>query len=59
VETVNSQLAGRYSAKRIWARDRWHLCHRLIRKILSHAVAMWVNVKAGLPPLQLASLMAA
>lgn len=59
VETVNSQLAGRYSAKRIWARDLWHLCHRLIRKVLSHTVAVWVNVNAGLPPLQFAALTAA
>lgn len=59
VETVNSQLAGRYSAKRLWARDLWHLCHRLIRKILSHTVAVWLNVEAGQPPLQLATLMAA
>jgi hypothetical protein len=59
VETVNSQLAGRYNAKRIWARDLWHLCHRLIRKVLSHTVAVCVGVRAGRPPLQLASLMAA
>jgi hypothetical protein len=59
VETVNSQLAGRYNAKRIWARDLWHLCHRLIRKILSHTVAVWLNVATGQPPLQLAALVAA
>jgi hypothetical protein len=59
VETVNSQLAGRYNAKRIRARDMWHLCHRLIRKVLSHTVAVWVNVNAGRPPLQLAALTAA
>jgi len=59
VETVNSQLAGRYNAKRIWARDQWHLCHRLIRKILSHTVAVWLNVATGRPPLQLAALVVA
>jgi Transposase DDE domain len=59
VETVNSQLAGRYNSKRIRARDLWHLCHRLIRKILSHTVAVWLNVATGRPPLQLAALVAA
>ena len=59
VETVNGQLAGRYWAKRLWARDLWHLCHRLIRKILSHTVAVWLNVIAGLAPLRFADLLAA
>jgi Transposase DDE domain len=59
VETVNSQLAGRYNAKRIWARDLWHLCHRLIRKILSHTVAVWLNVATGQPSLRLAALVVA
>jgi hypothetical protein len=48
-----------YNAKRIRARDLWPLCHRLIRKVFSHTVAVWVNVNAGRPPLQLAALTAA
>lgn len=59
VETVNGQLAGRYNAKRVWARDLWHLCHRVIRKILSHTVGVWLNVIQRQQPLQLAELMAA
>jgi Transposase DDE domain len=59
VETVNGQLAGRYAAKRLRARDLWHLCHRVIRKVLSHTVAIWLNVTAGLPPLRFADLVAA
>jgi Transposase DDE domain len=51
VETVNGQLADRYNVKRTWAKDLWHLCHRLIRKALSHTVMVWVAVKNGLPPL--------
>jgi hypothetical protein len=56
VETVNSQLAERYNIKRTWARDLWHVCHRIIRKVLSHTVAVWVCLRSGLPPLQHANL---
>jgi hypothetical protein len=34
IETVIGQLAERFHAKRTWARDLWHLCHRLGRKAL-------------------------
>jgi Transposase DDE domain len=51
LETVNGQLAERYGVKRTWARDLWHLCHRLIRKILSHTVMIWVAVSRGIAPL--------
>jgi hypothetical protein len=56
IETVNGQLAGRYHAKRTWAKDVWHLCSRVLRKILSHTVAAWVNVSRGHRPLDFASL---
>lgn len=56
VETVNGQLAGRYNVKRVWARDRWHLCHRVGRKILSHTVMVWVAVQNLRPPLSFAEL---
>ncbi len=59
VATVNGQLTDRYRVKRLWARDLWHLCHRVIRKILCHTVAVWLNVTAGLPPLRFADLLAA
>jgi hypothetical protein len=52
IETVNGQLAERYNIKRTWARDLWHLCHRLIRKVLSHTVAILLNLRAGHQPLQ-------
>jgi hypothetical protein len=51
IETVNGQLAERYGVKRTWARDQWHLCHRLVRKILSHTALIWVAFHNGLPPL--------
>ena len=56
IETVIGQLAERFHAKRTWARDLWHLCHRLTRKALSHTAAMVLNCRAGNPPLQLALL---
>jgi hypothetical protein len=57
VETVNGQLADRYRVKRLWARDLWHLCHRLIRKALCHTFAVWLNVTTGLAPLRFADLL--
>jgi hypothetical protein len=59
LETVNGQLAERYNVKRPWAKDRWHLCHRLIRAILSHTVLVRVTVRAGIAPLSFDRLLAA
>jgi hypothetical protein len=57
IDTVFSQLTGRYSVKRVWARDLWHLTGRLLRKILSHTVAFLLNHRMGNPPLQLSKLL--
>jgi hypothetical protein len=57
IDTVFSQLAGRYSVKRVWARDTWHLVSRLLRKVLSHTVAFLLNHQMGNPPLQLSKLL--
>jgi hypothetical protein len=59
VETTIGQLTERFHCKRTWARDLWHLRNRLIRKILSHTVAVLLNVRMGNPPLQLEHLLAA
>jgi hypothetical protein len=53
IETVIGQLAERFHCKRTWARDLWHLCHRLGRKVLSHTAALVLNLRAGNPPSQL------
>jgi hypothetical protein len=58
VETTNGQLAERYAIKRTWAKDLWHLCHRVIRKVLSHTALVLVNLWAGHQPLQLDALAA-
>jgi hypothetical protein len=44
IETAASQLVGRYHIKRIWARDTWHLTSRILRKTLSHSLAILLNV---------------
>jgi hypothetical protein len=57
IDTVFSQLTGRFSIKRVWARDLWHLMSRLVRKVLSHTVAFLLNHRMGHPPLQLSKLL--
>ncbi|HYQ82805.1 MAG TPA: transposase [Rubrobacter sp.] len=48
IETVISQLVERYHAKRVRARDLWHLGSRWWRKILSHTLAVYLCQEAGL-----------
>jgi hypothetical protein len=57
IDTVFSQLVGRYCIKRVWARDLWHLMSRLLRKVLSHTVALLLNHRIGNQPLQLSKLL--
>ena len=56
IDTVFSQLTERYQIKRVWARDMWHLASRLLRKILSHTIAILFNEFQNRPPLHLAGL---
>jgi hypothetical protein len=56
IETVISQMTERYRAKRIWARDRWHLTSRWLRKVLSHTMAVYFCQQVGLSPLRFAEL---
>jgi Transposase DDE domain len=58
IDTVFSQLTGRYYIKRVWARDLWHLTGRLLRKVLSHTIAFLLNHRIGNQPLQLSKLLA-
>ena len=59
VETVTSQLAGRYHLQRVGARQLWHRWPRIIRQVLSHTVAVWLNIREGLEPLRFGEYMAA
>jgi hypothetical protein len=58
IETVFSQLSERFSIKRVWARDMWHLGSRLLRKVLAHTIGIILNRAAGREPLRLAELLA-
>jgi hypothetical protein len=58
IETVIAQLVGRFHAKMVWARDRWHLCSRWLRRVLSHTIAVLLCQHVGLPPLRFAELLA-
>lgn len=57
IDAVFSQLVGRYSVKRVWARDMWHLASRLLRKVLAHTVVFLLNHQSGNQPLRLSKLL--
>jgi hypothetical protein len=57
IETVAAQFVERYHLKRIWARDAWHLTSRVLRKVLSHTIAVCLCLERDLPPLQFAQLL--
>lgn len=56
VETVNSQLTERLNITKIKVKDLWHYQNRIFRKIMSHTVAVYLNMQVGNKPLQLAQL---
>ena len=58
IDTVFGQLVSRCAVKQVWARDSWHLCSRLLRKVLMYTLTVLLNVELGNPPLQLAQLTA-
>ena len=56
IETVIGQLTERFNAKKVWARDRWHVYARWIRKMASHTMAVLLCQQESLPPLRFAEL---
>lgn len=56
IETVNSQLTEHFAIARIRVRDLWHLEHRILRKVLAHTVAVFLNLRHGRAPLDLDDL---
>ena len=58
IETVSGQLHERFAIKTTSARDLWHLCNRIIRKIFAHTVAFTLNCALGRSPLHIESLVA-
>jgi len=59
IETVFGQLTERFHAKRIWARDLWHLTSRWMRKFLSHTLAVYFCFLEGISFLSFAKLLSA
>ncbi len=51
------ELVERYRAKNVWARDRWHLTSRWLRKVLSHTLAVFLCQEAGLSALRFSDLL--
>ncbi len=56
VETIGSHLTEHYHIAKTRAHDLWHYQHRLIRKVLSHTVCVFINLQLGRPPLHLDDL---
>ena len=59
VETVGSHLTERFAVDAIRVHDLWHFQHRIIRKVLSHTVAVFLNLQLGRDPLDLDGLVSA
>ena len=59
IETVIGQLTERFHIEKVRARDLWHLCHRIGRKLLAHTVAMFLNVMLGRAPMEFDGLIQA
>lgn len=57
IETVIGQLTERFHAKRVWARDAWHFCSRLLRKILAHTLFVGLCQQHDVRPLRRAALL--
>lgn len=57
IETLFGQLVDRFHAKKVWARDAWHLTSRWLRKILSHLMAVLFCQRLGLSPLRFSELL--
>jgi len=59
IETVFGQLVERFHAKRVWARDLWHLTSRWMRKFLSHTLAVYFCSLENISYLSFAKLVTA
>lgn len=56
IETVGSHLTERFNLNKIRVHDLWHFQSRLIRKILAHTVAVFLNLQLNRKPLDLDGL---
>lgn len=58
IETVLSQLTGRFQLAKVRARDLLHLTSRIERKLLAHTIAYAINRSLGREPLDFDGLIA-
>jgi len=56
IETVFGQFVERFQARKVWARDAWHLCSRWLRRIVAHCFGVFLCQETGLPPLRVSKL---
>jgi hypothetical protein len=56
IETVNGQLTGRFHVQALRVRKGWTLASKWYRKILTHTLCVFTNLKYGQPPTQLEHL---
>lgn len=56
IETVGGQLERQFAIKKTSARDTWHFCNRIIRKIVAHTCGVHLNLLFNNDPLKLQSL---
>jgi hypothetical protein len=58
IATAGSHLTERFGVNRMRVHDLWHVQPRLIRKVLAHTVAVFLNLTLGRPPLDWDGLVA-
>lgn len=56
IETVGSQLTGRFHIQRLKVRKGWTLLAKWYRKILAHTMCVWLNKSYGRDPLDFEGL---
>jgi hypothetical protein len=56
IETVIEQLTDRFHLQTLRVRKGWTLAAKWYRKILTHTICVFTNLKYGLPPTQLEAL---
>lgn len=56
IETVNGQLTERFPVQALRVRKGWTLAAKWYRKILTHTLCVFTNLKYGHPPTQLETL---
>jgi hypothetical protein len=56
IETVISQLTGRFHIAKVWTHDAWHAVSRISRTLLAHTIGIFLNKQLGRPDIQFEGL---